>query len=386
MAIIKDENSTRVQKYKAAAILYAPKILQDLPKYVSYVKNMPLTNRMAAEMGMDNWKFAEKTVNDFLDANNGAYPTFSEFTNYVYQNIRKAYDTIVAKIGKEPKNPMNLDVSKIDYYGSKTSLSARTGNFLLESSHTVYGDDKPFYIRNFEKEYGTGFYLDYIDGYTLNVRIEFSPEIDYTSFAIHTKNPKISSYVGKGKMYRAISVKVYCPAFGNLKTDPESCLIGSTPDISKSAIKYNLPVLRAFKAMLDPKKQKVVDLYSYRAYDDAGISGIHVHSAYFYVRNAKNWDEADKKVLAYINSDKYDANVSRDLRFCGGLARRGIIHGVSIIGNRVVAPENFTRERTIFTDDVIAYSDYYNPVGSDLVDFTDDDKTFKEVRGKFYDY
>lgn len=78
-AIIKDyENTTRAQRYKAAAIYYAPKVLKNLPAYISYVENMPLTNRAADELRLDNWKFAEKTANAFLTEHKGDYPTFAE--------------------------------------------------------------------------------------------------------------------------------------------------------------------------------------------------------------------------------------------------------------------------------------------------------------------
>lgn len=385
--IIDRENTTRAQRYKATAIYYAPKVLKNLPAYISYVENMPLTNRAAEEMRLDNWKFAEKTANAFLTEHKGKYPTFAEFAEYVYSNVKKVYDKVVAKIGAEPKNPLNLGDGKIEYYSGRdaNSLSATIGKLSLESYHSYSSSsDIKFYLKNREKEYGSGLYLEYVKGYTIEIDIKFEPDIDYKMFAINTENPSISAYLGEGKMLRPMPAKIYCRALGNWRTDRDSCLIGSTPDIGKSAIKYNLPVLQEYKAMLNPKKLKATDIYTYRAYDDGGISGIHVYSAYFYVRNAKNWEEADKKVLAYINGGEYDYNVARDLVQCETLSRLGILHGVSVLGDRVVS-EPFSRLNVVFKNDVFSINDYYNP-SLDNIDYCKDTKRFYNVGGKFYDY
>lgn len=329
-----------------------------------------------------------KKKNDSSDIqffDKGEYPTFSDFAGYVYKNIRKAYDDIVAKIGMEPENPMDLDISKIAYDGSDSSLFAKIGDFSL---HSYYGYPYGIYSFRFRNLENSGYYdqclkLDYSKGYPLQVRIEIAPEFDYTSFVINKVNPKTSTYVDKGNMYRAISIKVFCPAFsdryfpqyGDVYVQPDSsCLIGSTPDISKAAIKYNLPMLRKYKALLDPEKQKVTDLYVYRAYSDPGISMISVHRNYYYVRNVKNWDAADKKVLAHIKSaGVYDY-----------LSRLGIIHGVSFVGDRVVAPDSFNQESVTFTGDVFEYSHYNNPVHTrDTIEYTQNEKTFKNVHNKF---
>lgn len=387
-AIIRDrENTTLAQRYKAAAIYYAPKALKNLPAYISYVENMPLTNRAAAEMGLDIWKFAKKTANAFLTEHSSDYPTFAEFAEYVYSNVKKIYAQVVAKIGAEPNNPLNLGDGRIEYsfHIDPDSLSASLGKLSLKSYQSYSSSSAPieFYLKNYEKEYGAGLYLEYVKGYTIEIDIDFVPDIDYKMFIINTENPSLSAYMGEGKMLRPMSAKIYCPALGDGRTDKSSCLIGSTPDISKSAIKYNLPVLQEYKAMLNPKKQKATDIYIYEAYDDGGISGIHVYTAYFYVRNAKNWEEADKKVLAYINGYKYDSNVAGDLVHCETLARFGILHGVSVLGDRVIS-DPFSRRNVVFKDDVFSFDGYHDP-GVDDIDSCKDTKRFYNVGGKFYD-
>lgn len=354
--------------------------LSENPGFLKYVEGLPLTNRSAYDIFQKKSKefnaYIDKVCADYIKTDDSVL-TFGKYAEYLMEGFRTLYEQTLKAVKKDPLNPPDMDGTPEYYTGNYTLAAIYDRENKLDVAST-------FESRTFKVEYRLKFDMGVENPVHNELHLSVKPAgtVTYSSFHANRTYPEYSVFMyGEDSFYTALDATVsdYTP-------DGKYVTMGSSADIVGIPVKFDRKAVASFKAYIDPKKRKLEDIYVY--YGDG--NGSSIRKWYVGVRNAKDWDEADRIMLDAMNSGKEGAGGSKTLK------RKYIIRNVPVQGDLVIG-DGFMRDRNPFkfTGDVLVKNDYYSGAldkyyGSKYYTYDYWDGTsvvyYNDGRGKYYNW
>lgn len=348
--------------------------LSENPGFRKYVEEMSLTNRSAYDIiqksSRDFDAYIDKVCADYIKTDDSVL-TFGKYAEYLMEGFRTLYEQTLKAVKAQPSNAPDMDGTPEYYKGEYTLAAIYDRENRLDVASTYENSD-------FSVEYRLKFDMGVENPQHNELHLSVKPAgtVTYSSFHANRTYPEYSVFkYGEDSFYTALDATVSCYTL-----DGKYATMGSSADIIGIPVKFDRKAVATFKAYINPKKRKPTDIYVYTGKN--GITWWFVG-----VRNAKDWDEADRTMLDSINSGKEGAGGAKTLK------RAYVVKDVPVWGDYIVG-DGFRGDKFKFNGDVIAKDDYApgaldRPQSSkDLYkyDFWDGSPVvyYNDGRGKYY--
>ena len=316
--------------------------LSENPGFLKYVEEMPLTNRSAYDIFQKKSKdfnaYIDKVCADYIKTDDSVL-TFGKYAEYLMEGFRALYEQTLKAVKTDPLNPPDMDGTPKYYKGEYTLAATYDQENGLNVASTF--EHSAFSVE-YRLEFGMG--VENPLRNELHLSVKPAGTVTYNSFHANRTYPEYSVFkYGEDSFYAALGATV-----SGYTIDGKYDTMGSSADIVGIPVKFDRKALASFKAYIDPKKRKPTDIYVY--FGDGTRRDWFVG-----VRNAGDWDEADRIMLGVINSGRDSAGDSKTLK------RKYIIRDVPVQGDLIIG-DGFMHDHNPFkfTGDVIIKDDYYS--------------------------